>query len=46
MDYSFSTIQYNTTVKCFILANERHISFSTIQYNTTVKSDFAAVSEV
>ena len=34
---SFSTIQYNTTVKLTSLTLPSVNSFSTIQYNTTVK---------
>ena len=34
---SFSTIQYNTTVKRSLQMTQRQIGFSTIQYNTTVK---------
>ena len=33
----FSTIQYNTTVKPFLLSLRLTKGFSTIQYNTTVK---------
>ena len=34
---SFSTIQYNTTVKLKLYYVNIFTSFSTIQYNTTVK---------
>ena len=34
---SFSTIQYNTTVKRTALSTNDFEGFSTIQYNTTVK---------
>ena len=34
---SFSTIQYNTTVKLKMSVNASGYCFSTIQYNTTVK---------
>ena len=34
---SFSTIQYNTTVKHQHITTQAEYSFSTIQYNTTVK---------
>ena len=34
---SFSTIQYNTTVKPVSYRYLRYFRFSTIQYNTTVK---------
>ena len=36
-DFSFSTIQYNTTVKPSTKTRCLCWSFSTIQYNTTVK---------
>ena len=36
---SFSTIQYNTTVKLNFLYSVIGRGFSTIQYNTTVKPD-------
>ena len=38
--WSFSTIQYNTTVKQTRSSSVCGISFSTIQYNTTVKRVF------
>ena len=34
---SFSTIQYNTTVKLAFVHYHKITRFSTIQYNTTVK---------
>ena len=34
---SFSTIQYNTTVKPMAIWHQWEYRFSTIQYNTTVK---------
>ena len=34
---SFSTIQYNTTVKPRLYVSNTIVCFSTIQYNTTVK---------
>ena len=36
---SFSTIQYNTTVKRLVGRQSLDIGFSTIQYNTTVKQE-------
>ena len=43
---SFSTIQYNTTVKRPSIACIRKRSFSTIQYNTTVKPHMCGFTEV
>ena len=37
MSDSFSTIQYNTTVKQTLSRDLGTLCFSTIQYNTTVK---------
>ena len=38
--FSFSTIQYNTTVKLLLCATLKKSGFSTIQYNTTVKHHY------
>ena len=43
---SFSTIQYNTTVKRDKAAVSASIGFSTIQYNTTVKPHVRGFTEV
>ena len=43
---SFSTIQYNTTVKRNLLEDSRKNGFSTIQYNTTVKPHMCGFTEV
>ena len=43
---SFSTIQYNTTVKRNGQPHKGIASFSTIQYNTTVKPHVCGFTEV
>ena len=43
---SFSTIQYNTTVKHYPIPNITKKRFSTIQYNTTVKPHVRGFTEV
>ena len=43
---SFSTIQYNTTVKLSQQQLYRGLCFSTIQYNTTVKPHVRGFTEV
>ena len=44
--FSFSTIQYNTTVKPVPLLKYSTLRFSTIQYNTTVKPHVRGFTEV
>ena len=43
---SFSTIQYNTTVKLHLHGTHSYPGFSTIQYNTTVKPHMCGFTEV
>ena len=43
---SFSTIQYNTTVKHIVKLAVGFKGFSTIQYNTTVKPHVRGFTEV